>query len=81
LVDRPHMRWPDPDGFVCLLGCKGRVADGGGEAVKVPRNMRLTKDKDGKPRLIRITDPRLDASAKIRQRKSKNQRVVRRGTV
>ena len=46
--------------------------------MKLPRNMRLTKDKDGKPRLVRIVDPRLDASAKIRQRTSKKQRVVRR---
>lgn len=78
MVDRSHMRWPDPDGVCGLLGGKGCVADGGGKAVKLPRNMKMVKDKDGKPRLVRITDPRLDASAKIRQRKSKKQKPVRR---
>jgi len=46
--------------------------------MKLPRNMKMVKDKDGKPRLVNVVDPRLDASAKIRQRKSKKQKPVRR---
>jgi len=63
LVDRPHMRRPDPDGFVCLLGCKGRVADGGGEAVKannhpLVKDLRRILDKHGLKGavLVSITD-------------------------
>jgi len=46
--------------------------------MKIPRNMRLVKDKDGKMRLVEIINPKLDASAKIRMRKSKKQRPARR---
>ena len=47
--------------------------------MKLPRNKRLVTDKNGKQRIIDQVDPRLDASAKIRQRTSKKQKPVRRG--
>lgn len=44
--------------------------------MKIPRNKKLITDKSGKQRIITVTDPRLDASAKIRQRTSKKQTPV-----
>ena len=46
--------------------------------MKLPSNMRLQKGEDGKMRLVEIINPKLDASAKIRMRKSKKQKPVRR---
>jgi len=55
-----------------------RKSHNGSIRMKIPRNMRLVKDKDGKMRLVEIINPKLDASAKIRMRKSKKQRPARR---
>ncbi len=45
--------------------------------MKLPSNFKLKTDKDGKQRVVQVINPKLDASAKIRQRTSKRQRVVK----
>ena len=48
--------------------------------MKLPANKKLKTDKSGKTRIVDTVNPKLDHSAKIRQRTSKKQRVVRKGT-
>jgi hypothetical protein len=59
------------------IDCAGQVA-GSSRSMKLPANKRLVTDHDGKKRIITVVNPRLDTSAKIRQKTSKRQRVVKR---
>ena len=46
--------------------------------MKLPKSYKIETDKNGRQRIVVTINPKLDASAKIRQRTSTKQRVVKR---